>query len=459
MEPLSCQEFKSVEKNITFAVMFYIHGGSNRAGMGAMLPGDILAAYGQIIVINFNYRLGLLGFLSSPENNFTGNNGLLDQVTAMKWIHSNIHYFDGDESRVTIVGHSAGAGDVGLHLVSPLTKGLFSNAVLMSGSPLAHWAMAMPNLYKGSNINSTILRYALTAADIRSVDMVDLKAIEIILSTLLPFSVVPFPAVVDNYYLTKHPRSSFQNGEFRGNAFLLSFTADESFGDIDLENYPFPGHLMRYKPFYPTICNFEDTLRKVYGDIELTGRRLVEAEADMLFYASIIELADLIADSGVQRNVSVFEYDILLSDPIKSKYEGVEHGQDIFYMFGVPLVGSKHTTYTQADIEVSKAEMALYSNFVKSGSLSLDGLTRLGSLYNNRHRSYSKMSFSGGNITIEQFRNFRESKLEFWNNIVLKTNVTCDAISSKSSTIVLIHMFYYTCIFTLLFCYHVVCYQ
>lgn len=64
------------------------------------------------------------GFLSSPENNFTGNNGLLDQVTAMKWIHSNIHYFDGDESRVTIVGHSAGAGDVGLHLVSPLTKGL-----------------------------------------------------------------------------------------------------------------------------------------------------------------------------------------------------------------------------------------------------------------------------------------------------------------------------------------------
>lgn len=53
--------FQSVEKNITFAVMFYIHGGSNRAGMGAMLPGDILAAYGQIIVINFNYRLGLLG--------------------------------------------------------------------------------------------------------------------------------------------------------------------------------------------------------------------------------------------------------------------------------------------------------------------------------------------------------------------------------------------------------------
>lgn len=48
--------------------MFYIHGGSNRAGMGAMLPGDLLAAHGQIIVINFNYRLGLLGIDKINEN-------------------------------------------------------------------------------------------------------------------------------------------------------------------------------------------------------------------------------------------------------------------------------------------------------------------------------------------------------------------------------------------------------
>jgi hypothetical protein len=134
----------------------------------------------------------------------------------------------------------------------------------------------------------------------------------------------------------------------------------------------------------------------------------------MLFYASIIELADLIADSGVHRHVSVFEYDILLPERIQSKNQGVfkkykqygfsrswllsfkkwlfkkippqyvvihvilkkqfqfwdvagvNHGEDIFYMFGVPLVGSNLTTYTHADIEVSKVEMTLYSNFVKS---------------------------------------------------------------------------------------------
>lgn len=43
------------------AVFVYVHGGSNRVGMGAMLRGDILAAFGDIIVVNFNYRLGSLG--------------------------------------------------------------------------------------------------------------------------------------------------------------------------------------------------------------------------------------------------------------------------------------------------------------------------------------------------------------------------------------------------------------
>lgn len=52
----------------------------------------------------------------------------------------------------------------------------------MSGSPLAHWAMAMPNQYPGSNINSTILRVALNVANIRQISIQDLKAIESILS-------------------------------------------------------------------------------------------------------------------------------------------------------------------------------------------------------------------------------------------------------------------------------------
>lgn len=44
-----------------FPILLYIHGGSNEVGMGAMFDGDVLAGFGQIIVITFNYRLGALG--------------------------------------------------------------------------------------------------------------------------------------------------------------------------------------------------------------------------------------------------------------------------------------------------------------------------------------------------------------------------------------------------------------
>ena len=38
--------------------------------------------------------------------------------------------FGGDPSRVTIMGQSAGAASVGLHLLSPLSGGLFSQAIM-----------------------------------------------------------------------------------------------------------------------------------------------------------------------------------------------------------------------------------------------------------------------------------------------------------------------------------------
>lgn len=47
----------------------------------------------------------------------------MDQVKAMRWVKENIGFFEGDPSKVTIHGHSAGAGDVGLHLMSNLTHG------------------------------------------------------------------------------------------------------------------------------------------------------------------------------------------------------------------------------------------------------------------------------------------------------------------------------------------------
>lgn len=73
------------------------------------------------------YRLGSMGFLSSGDKQQPGNQGMLDQVEALRWVKKNIVNFKGDPEKVVIFGESAGAVAVTLHLLSPLTKGVSSS--------------------------------------------------------------------------------------------------------------------------------------------------------------------------------------------------------------------------------------------------------------------------------------------------------------------------------------------
>ncbi|WP_394830397.1 carboxylesterase family protein [Pendulispora rubella] len=127
--------FRAAEKR---PVMVWIHGGSfayERGGEEAA----ILARRG-VVVVTFNYRLGLLGFLAHPAltkespHHASGNYGLLDQIEALRWVQRNIAAFGGDPSRVTIFGHSAGADSVLMLAASPEARGLFRGAMAQSSS-------------------------------------------------------------------------------------------------------------------------------------------------------------------------------------------------------------------------------------------------------------------------------------------------------------------------------------
>lgn len=69
-----------------------------------------------------------LGFLNLGSEDINGNQGLKDQVEALKWIQRNIRNFGGNEKSVTIMGESAGAACVHFHILSEKSRGQFSSA-------------------------------------------------------------------------------------------------------------------------------------------------------------------------------------------------------------------------------------------------------------------------------------------------------------------------------------------
>src|SRR5258706_15284032 len=120
--------------------MVFIHGGGFVGGSGSVdtYEGSSLAREGGVVVVTLNYRLGILGFLASealaePDGGL-GNYGLRDQIAALQWVHRNIAVFGGDPANVTLFGESAGGAAICALLGSPLADGLYSRAIIESGT-------------------------------------------------------------------------------------------------------------------------------------------------------------------------------------------------------------------------------------------------------------------------------------------------------------------------------------
>ena len=121
-------------------VMVWIHGGGNLVGSGSQprIHGDRLARTGDAVVVTLNYRLGAFGFLHCPELGASGNEALLDQVAALRWVRQEIAAFGGDPRNITVFGQSAGGFDIAELMAMPAAAGCFDAAIPMSGSIQQH---------------------------------------------------------------------------------------------------------------------------------------------------------------------------------------------------------------------------------------------------------------------------------------------------------------------------------
>lgn len=214
-------------------VMVWIHGGAFSMGSGsdAMYRNGAIASNGKVVLVTINYRLGVLGFVNLNELTggaipSTGNEGLLDQIAALRWVQRNIALFGGDPENVTLFGESAGAMSIGCLLTIPQARGLFHRAILES--PVGE--MARP-LDKSIQIAETLLRtVGVSAQDVdglRSLPVEQLLAAQQQVAAETRQGAAPFIPAADGAVMPDMPLSSLEHGVGSTTPVLVGSNRDE----------------------------------------------------------------------------------------------------------------------------------------------------------------------------------------------------------------------------------------
>ena len=239
-------------------VIVYIYGGGFAIGSSGMplYGGEHVAQQGAIFV-NFNYRLGILGFMAHPEltkeqGGHSGDYAFLDQNAALKWVQNNIAKFGGDPSQVLLMGQSAGAGSVTQQVFSPLSKGLFRAAVMSSGCT---WAsdgpMQATTLAQGEELGLQIQKL-LHAANLDEMRQVPSDRILALQGSATNHGVMSGP-VIDGYFMPKTQLEILKAHEINDVPIIASSNGDE----MDSAQYPLTTAR--------TVAEYKDIAQKMYG--------------------------------------------------------------------------------------------------------------------------------------------------------------------------------------------------
>ncbi|CAG7822286.1 unnamed protein product [Allacma fusca] len=163
-------------------VMVYIHGGRYVSGNGSRYGPDYFMDE-DVVLITFQFRLGVFGFSSTDDDVIPGNMGFKDIIMLLRWVQQNIQRFGGDPEKVTVFGNSSGAITVHALLLSKMSKGLFQRAIsqsgtlLVPGGPLPFWKPNLENIGKAIGCNNTADSMVLTDC-LRGVDSKELVMIQ-----------------------------------------------------------------------------------------------------------------------------------------------------------------------------------------------------------------------------------------------------------------------------------------
>ena len=214
-------------------VIVFIYGGGGTIGSSGMAnyDGEQVARRGAVFV-NFNYRLGILGFMAHPEltkeqGGHSGNYGYLDQHAALKWIQRNIARFGGDPGQVVISGQSAGAGSVAQQIFSPMSKGLFRGAVMLSSCSYTGSNMPLADAEAiGLEVQKALKVTSLD--DMRQVPADRILALQAERQVGVSVEGIRTGGVIDGYFMPGTKAEILESGRANDVPIIASYTHDEA---------------------------------------------------------------------------------------------------------------------------------------------------------------------------------------------------------------------------------------
>ena len=349
-------------------VMLWLHGGANAGGTASspLYKDGTLANHG-IVLVTTNYRLGIFGFFAHPEltrespHHASGNYGLMDQIAALRFVRANIARFGGDPNNITVFGQSAGAQDMGMLMVSPLSKDLFQKAIGESGSPLA--ASGDP-LARAEQVGRSIAE-SLKAPNENSLEFLRGLSVDQLLQAMqAQNSSQSLGPVIDGYVLERAPAQVFAAREEAGVPLLIGTTSRE---------FAMSGTPDELRAAISQVAgSLAEKAYQLYGLANggsgatdpLYGTAGNQWLADLAFRCPAATEADW--HNSPQHAAYVYQFERAIPG---QEDQGSVHSADLPYVFGYyPKTGNIAGKFSDIDFKIADLVETYFTNFAKTGS-------------------------------------------------------------------------------------------
>lgn len=320
-------------------VLFWIHGGGFGSGFSyeQEFDGEAMCKRG-CVQVTIEYRCNSFGFFAHQRIKeafgHTGNQGLLDQIAALRWVHENIAAFGGDPKNITVHGQSAGAMSTRMHLTSPLCRGMVNRVIIQSGGGLNEWS-TMRTEEEQMTYGVELLHLAKMTFD----EVVTRPAEEVY--TLLDQAAraaggglgrMGFHPCIDHYALLAHPGALIGAGDVNTDSILCGMVA----GDAGIQ----------------TGCT-----------------RGISAEDRAIAFGSVVALG-----RHMNRNNRKPIYGYYFDHNLPGDDKGAWHSCELWYMFGT--LGRCWRPWTGYDYVLSDAMVDYWCSFARCGDPNTEGRPR-----------------------------------------------------------------------------------